>query len=540
MVGSVPATPYPRRMTSRRSRIATATIAGLAAAALLGACAAPGSTWPGSTRPTGAPTAGPETPGTEGATTASAQQQLDFPEVYAQQLDWHFCGPDEATAAQLEATLRSIGARAEGISCTAVEVPLDWNDPANPETILLSAVLVPSTGEGERLGTLFSNPGGPGASGIDFAIGMTASPGYAELQQHYDLLGFDPRGMGTSSPLDCAPTSTIFELQLAECAEQDPLTASMGSAQVARDLELLRHLVGDKQLHYAGFSYGTVIGASYVTLFPERVGRVMLDSAWPSDWSGPLDTYLQAEAIAGALGDLVAECGTRYEVAVCPIAPGTTVAEGLARLAAAPLTASDGTTVDHQMLRGYLTTALYQLKTGRERILDIAGRAVTGDQSAVDELAAAMAGGGSKVQLSGMVVRCLSMPRDPRLLDLDRYIREHGLPELLGGPEITDQTLRQFLDLSCDALPDSGEDFLHFTNASGEPVLVFGITGDHATPYAGAQRLVDELGDAQLVTLEGNGHIASFNGRSSCADAIANAYLIRGELPAEGTVCTDD
>ena len=151
-----------------------------------------------------------------------------------------------------------------------------------------------------------------------------------------------------------------------------------------------------------------------------------------------------------------------------------------------------------------------------------------------------MACGGSKVGLSGMVVRCLSSPADANLIGLYNYIDEHGLPEMLGGPEVNDDTINSFFNLKCAALPDSGEDFMMFSNKSDNPILVFGVTGDHATPYAGAKQMVDELGNATLVTLEGSGHIASFQGRSSCVDDIATAYLLEGEMPKSGAVCTDN
>ena len=140
----------------------------------------------------------------------------------------------------------------------------------------------------------------------------------------------------------------------------------------------------------------------------------------------------------------------------------------------------------------------------------------------------------------GTVVRCLSSPQDPNLVALYDYIGEHGLPRALGGPEVNDETLGQFFELKCEGLPDSGEDYLNFSNTGESPILVFGVTGDHATPYEGAQQLVAELGNATLVTLEGRGHIASFQERSTCADDIAVAYFLKGEMPSEGTVCTDD
>jgi pimeloyl-ACP methyl ester carboxylesterase len=469
----------------------------------------------------------------------SAAQQRAFPAVYEQSIEWGACDASFGFIDELEDVLVERGARIEGLRCAMVEAPLDWNDPDNLETIELATMHIPATGD-EPIGTLLSNPGGPGASGLDFVLGMTIQESFAAVQEHYDLLGFDPRGIARSAPLQCESESTIFELRLAMCADQDPLASSMGSAQVARDMELLRHLMGDDTMHYAGFSYGTVIGASYATLFPERVGRLLLDSAWPSDWSSPLGSYEQFAARSAALVEMLAQCGVEYEVSACPIGGEDQLMQLMATLAAQPLLATDGTPVDGGVLYGYLTTALYQLPAGRELVLERVARSLGGDQAAVDEIAEAMAGGGAAVGLSGMVVRCLSSPRDANLVGLVDFIETNGLPRLLGGPEITDDTLRQFVDLKCEALPDSGEDFMVFSNDGDAPILVMGITGDHATPYAGAQQLVDELGNARLLTLDGRGHIASFGGRSSCADAAAIAYLVDGELPPEGTVCTDD
>lgn len=468
----------------------------------------------------------------------SAAQQQAFPAVYEQRIEWQACDSSLGYPDDFEKMLAEVGGRTADMRCGRVDAPLDWSDPENADTIELAVIHVPATGD-EPIGTLLANPGGPGGSGIEFTIGQAVQPSFAPVHERYDLLGFDPRGMARSTPLQCESESTIFELQIAMCAEQDSLARSMGTAQVARDMELLRHLMGDEKMHYTGFSYGTVIGASYATLFPERVGRLLLDSAWPSDWSSPLGSYEQYAARSAALVEMLAQCGVAYEVSACPIGGEDELMQQMDALEAQPLVATDGTPVDHGMLYGYLTTALYQLPAGRELVLDRMARSLDGDQTAIDEIAEAMAGGGAKVDLSGMIVRCLSSPRDANLLGLVDFIEANGLPRLLGGPEITDDTLRRFVDLKCEALPDSGEDFMMFSNDSDAPILVIGITGDHATPYAGAQQLVDELGNARLLTLDGAGHIATFANRSSCADAAATAYLLEGELPAEGTVCTD-
>lgn len=470
---------------------------------------------------------------------ASATQQRDFREIYEQEIDWQVCGEAHGYRDDLESYLIEQGAQVEGLRCAWITAPLDWNDPDNHDTIRLAVSHIPATGE-EVIGTLFSNPGGPGASGNEFTFGLTSIESFAAIHEQYDLIGFDPRGMARSSAFKCAAETDIFELLIAMCADENPLAQSMGTTQVARDMELMRVLIEDESMHYAGFSYGTVIGATYATLFPEQVGRMMLDSAWPSDWSSPLGSFHQAEAIAHANADMLIGCATDYEVSFCPLDGELALVQTMAELDAQPLEAADGTQIDGRMLHGYLTSALYQSHAGRQAVLDVVGRALAGEQAAIDELATAMQGGGKNVSIDGMIVRCLSSSRDANLVGLYEYINENGLPVSLGGPEVNDENIRDFFQLKCEGLPNSGEDYLDFSYSGEEPILVYGITGDHATPYEGAQQLVDELGNATLVTLEGVGHIATYQGRSSCADDIATAYLLSGDLPKAGTVCTDD
>lgn len=473
--------------------------------------------------------------------TESERQAEAFPAVYEQQLDWRACGAEFHLVDDFESLVSAGGGHVDGARCTMIEAPLDWDDASQSETIELAVMHIPSRGE-SPIGTLLGNPGGPGASGIEYMIGITGVPSFAEVHENYDLLGFDPRGMALSTPLECDFDfgTNIMELKFALCADADPLASSIGTTQVARDMELMRALLGDEVLNYAGFSYGTVIGATYATLFPENLGRMLLDSAWPSDWSSPLGSYQQAEAISHAIDEMFAVCATDYAVSACPIESEDALLQTREQLNAQPLIASDGTLVDGSQLNGYLQATLYGPPNYRHDRLETAALALSGDQQAVDSIAEAMSGGGARVGLSGMIVRCLSSPSDANLIGLYRHIEQNGLIRSLGGPEITDEGLQDVMDLKCDAVPNKGNDYLMFSNESEQPILIFGITGDHATPYAGAQQLADELGNATLVTLEGRGHIASFQKRSSCADDIAVAYLVRGEMPAKGTVCTDD
>lgn len=473
-------------------------------------------------------------------TSESARQSEAFPGVYAQTVEWGACGDDfgldDTTAAALEAQ----GAPVESFQCGMIEAPLDWNNPSSHETIELAAIHIPSTGAGEPIGTLLSNPGGPGESGLSLAYGLTTTAGFDGIRERYDLLGFDPRGIGRSTPVECVDVSDLVELNLATCAAQNPIALSMGTSQVARDMDLLRSLMGDDTMHYLGYSYGTMLGATYSTLFPERVGRMILDSAAASNWSSPIGSFNQSLAIAEQLDAMLDACGISNEVTTCP-PDARSFPQTVAELNAAPLLASDGTEVTGTSLTGYLVSALYQRQVGRELALELAGAVVSGEQGAIDALAEEMRGGGAAVTFDGKIVKCHSFPEDPDLVGLLERVEETGIPPLLGGPEISDDTLREYVSMACDALPNSGDDITEsFTGSPDAPILVIGITGDHATPYEGAQQLVNELGNARLLTLEGNGHGASFMNRSTCADDYATEYLLTGELPPKDAVCTDD
>ncbi|GAB2563134.1 alpha/beta hydrolase [Leucobacter ruminantium] len=470
----------------------------------------------------------------------SARQAEMFPGVYAQTIEWGECDEEFGLSEELEARIIELGVAADEYECAMVEAPLDWNDPGNRETIELATVHISATGEKEPIGTLLSNPGGPGASGLDLAYGLPTVQAFAPILEQYDMLGFDPRGIGRSTPAECEAVSGIDELNLAACADEHPIALSMGTSQVARDMELLRTLMGDDAMHYLGYSYGTMLGATYSTLFPEQVGRMVLDSSSAADWASPRASFDQSVAIAQQVGALVEGCGTQYEVSSCPMRSEADVVAALEKYTQEPMLASDGTEVTGETLYGFLVTSLYQGTVGRTLVLDTVGSAVAGGQEQIDIIAEAMREGGAAVSLDGAIVRCHSFPSDPDLIGFMEHVEEVGIPELLGGPEISDDTLRPYMDLSCGALPNSGDDVTDAFSGSPAPILVIGITGDHATPYEGSQELVRELGNAALLTLEGSGHGASFSDRSSCADAAATAYLLKGELPAEGTVCTDD
>lgn len=479
-------------------------------------------------------------PGAEGA---SERQQRQFAEYYEQRIDWAECEPEQGLDSAMERELKENGIATNEIRCAMVAAPFDWNVPANTESIELAVVHIPATGD-RPLGTLLGNPGGPGAAGVSFMLGMAVSPGFEDIVANYDLLGFDPRGIGDSTPIDCesaAESSDLLELQFARCIADNPLTHTMGTLQVARDMDLLRGLVHDEKLNYLGYSYGTMLGASYASLFPERSGRLVLDSAESAAWASPIHSFEQMVAMSNATIALATLCTSEYqgEVTSCPFVDEDSLMAVIEQLNETPLVASDGSELSGWLLREYLFGALYQSHFDRGRTLDTISLALFGDQEAIDAIADEMSGGGEDFAMK--TVTCHSFPIEPDIPGLLEHIEERGMPRLMGGPEINDETLAQFVDLSCYVLPESGLDLTErFYAGSADPILVIGITGDHATPFPYASELTEELGNATLLTLEGQGHAASYNERSSCVDEATTRYLLTGKLPAKGAVCTPD
>ncbi|MGH2943000.1 MAG: alpha/beta fold hydrolase, partial [Solirubrobacteraceae bacterium] len=221
-------------------------------------------------------------------------------------------GADQVVAPVPALDWGSCGAGLEAFRCATADVPTDYDDPKGPKTRIALTKLPAGGAPEQRIGTLFTNPGGPGGSGVDFVQAIAAEIYAPEVLARYDVLGFDPRGVARSTPATCFPTLAeeltspllreIYPLPGAQerrfirdtrelalrCQANSPRRfASSSTANVARDMDLLRQAVGDERLAYAGYSYGTLLGATYARLFPGRVGRFVLDATVdPIAWIG--------------------------------------------------------------------------------------------------------------------------------------------------------------------------------------------------------------------------------------------------------------
>ncbi|AWG04316.1 alpha/beta fold hydrolase [Trueperella pyogenes] len=525
-----------------KRRVVTLLCATTLAVSVLSACSRAELATPSPTGATAAPGAGETASEVTSRQLDAAWQQKSFEKFYKQDIAWKPCTAEDGLSEELAGMLKDSGKDPSSFECAAVQIPLNWADPADERTATL-AVSRFANGGSKDFVPLLTNPGGPGIPGIQHAALLATSKKFDPVLKNHTLWGFDPRGVGKSTPVTCDSTSTIQAVQLAECAKKYPIANYMGTSQVARDMELLRVLAGGVRLDYLGYSYGTILGATYASIFPDKAGRMVLDSANTAKWSTLTHTYDQAVASAKAAARLGEVCPSMVtpegKPVTCPFTSERELIDLRKKLDANPLKASDGTQIAGKELRDFMSSALYGDPSGS---LDLLGRAKGGDQEAIDEIATQLAGGGAKIDTVGQLVVCPSTPKTEDVSGLIEHINKVGVPEYLGGPEITDDVLSEYLEFDCATLSSTGSDFTNSFNAAEtkNKLLVIGITGDHATPYEHSKELAEQLGNASFLTLDSNGHGASFSELSSCIDKAVTDYLVDGTSPRVGLVCQAD
>nr|WP_120340236.1 alpha/beta hydrolase [Cryobacterium soli] len=448
----------------------------------------------------------------------------------------------------------------DGMQCTTATAPLDWDDPA-AGSVDLALVRHPATGE--RIGSLLVNPGGPGGSGYDFVKDSVDYATDAALQARFDIVGFDPRGVGKSSAVACYDPAQmdqyLYGLTTAErgsdawiqeqeasaagfaAACQDKTGALLGEVDTksaARDLDLLRAVLGDKQLNYLGFSYGTFLGATYAELYPDKVGRLVLDGALDPSTSNFEVTSTQAKGFESALRAYLTDCLAGSD---CPF-DGTvddamaTISALLASVDASPITASDGRQLGANSLLTAIIYPLYQA-TAWSYLSDMFEGVLQGSADGAMQFADAYNGrnaDGTYLDNSTeafMAINCVDYAynADPASMRAEAAEIETIAP-----------TIGKYMaygDISCAAWPYTFTGERQEIHASGAaPILVVGTTNDPATPYVWAQNLAAQLDSGQLVTYEGEGHTA-YNKSNSCVNDAVDNYLIDGTVPATDPMC---
>ena len=502
-----------------RLRRSTAAVAAVLVASSLAGCSSGGS--------------GPEPKPLESAAEADVDDSLK--PYYEQTLEWSDCRT--------------------GAECAELEVPLDHAEP-DGESITLSLLKMPAT-EDDPVGALVVNPGGPGGSGVDYAASSESYFG-DPLRESFDIVGFDPRGVGRSTPIDCLSDEaldtfiasdpdpdTTAEARRSDALMRDfgqgclelsgDLTRHVSTEEAARDMDVLRAALDQDRMVYFGASYGTFLGATYADLFPERVGRLVLDGAIDPTMDSAETSLVQAEGFEVALRAYVENCVDEGDC----ILGGTvdealqTIRDLLDRLDAEPLPTGSG----RELTQGLGVLGIWAPLYNRDywSALDAAlAEALRGQGTTLLAFADAYVSRGPDGYADNSsealyAVNCLDhneavTPKEAKALE-DDFL------------EVSPTFGRVFAFglTACRSWPvHTGKGPKELNAEGAAPILVVGTSRDPATPLSWAEALAEQLDSGVLVRRDGDGHTGYLAG-NDCVDAVVEEYLISGEVP-DGTV----
>ncbi|MEU6481180.1 alpha/beta hydrolase [Streptomyces sp. NPDC047017] len=467
---------------------------------------------------------------------------------YDQKLTWRDCG-------------------VPGFQCATMKAPLDYAKPSAGD-VRLAVARKKATGPGGRLGSLLVNPGGPGGSAIAY-LQQYAALGYpAEIRARYDMVAVDPRGVARSEPVECLDnrdmdTYTQTDVtpddrketdalvgayrKFAEgCGAHDPkLLRHVSTVEAARDMDILRAVLGDRKLNYVGASYGTFLGATYAGLFPDRTGRLVLDGAMDPSLSARQMNLDQTAGFGTAFQSFAKDCASQSD---CPLGGrGTTPKQAGDRLAAffrtldahpIPTGDPDGRKLGEALATTGVIAAMYdqsawpQLRGALNAAMkknDGAGLLALSDSYYERD----SSGHYSNLMYANAAVNCLDLPA---AYSTPAEV-EKALPAFEKASPVFGRGLA-WASLNCAYWPVKPTGEPHRIEAKGAaPIVVVGTTRDPATPYRWAQSLAHQLSSGRLLTYNGDGHTAYGRG-SRCIDSAIDTYLLRGTPPTQGKRCS--
>jgi pimeloyl-ACP methyl ester carboxylesterase len=455
-----------------------------------------------------------------------------------------------------------VGKGASGMEydCASVPVPEDWSNPSSGQKINIAMIRVRSNRQHDRLGSLFMNPGGPGGSGIDFAVyfsfGQTLGGLPSEITDRYDIIGFDPRGVGKSDPIKCIsntdqdasfaavpdPVSQAdFDSYVAlnkkianECGQKYGSTLQFFSTeQAAKDIDSLRAAVGDPKLTYLGFSYGTLLGATYAQLFPNKIRAMVLDGAVDPKQSYIESSEVQAKGFERAFGNFSAWC--KKTPADCPIAPDAhkAVTDAMAKAATSPVVGADGRKATAGWIFVAVISSLYS-ESGWQTLANAVAGLRQGDAKGIFQLADQYAerdvnGNYSNLFDANLAVNCADTDAAPSADEVRKLQGEwRAKYPLFGGSLAVGM-------LPCTFWPGKRDPYPAGAATGAPPIVVVGTTGDPATPYENTADLARMLGVGHVLTWEGEGHTAYPS--TSCIVSAVDKYLLNLTVPQEGLRC---
>jgi pimeloyl-ACP methyl ester carboxylesterase len=445
--------------------------------------------------------------------------------------------------------------------CADIAVPLDWSDPSS-EAISIATVF--RQADSNAQGFILFNPGGPGKSGYDLVKDSSDYLGTKDLRSDWNILGFDPRGVGRSSAVEClsdpeydeflygisgfeigseediAVSRTATADFAAKCLENTgALLEFVDTVSAAKDMDVLRAVFGESKLNFLGYSYGSYLGTTYATLFPERVGRFVLDGAIDPTVSDDEQTLFQLEAFEAALTAFLENCDNFED---CPFSGNVSadlvsVRELLASIEQRPLVTSSG----RELTIWAAVTGLIRTLYSDSYWPDLASAFSeaylgSGDQFLFQADSYNYRGQDGRYQTNliaaNYAINCLDNSANPSMLVIEAQNKE-----LLEAAPVLGRYW-QFGGLRCGSWPFPQSEKPSDYSAAGAPtILVIGTTGDPATPYSQAQSLANEiLEDGFLMTYNGEGHTI-YGNKVQCIDQVVDKFFLTGELPATDPNC---
>jgi pimeloyl-ACP methyl ester carboxylesterase len=485
-----------------------------------------------------APTASPLPTASAGPAASDPATRPELARFYQQRMSWATCG--------------------EGFQCARVTVPVDWSQPAGA-TIELAVKRLPASGK--KIGSMLINPGGPGVSGLGF-VGRAKEQFGRPVREVFDVVGWDPRGVGESAPVSCFdvaqvdryvtvdPTpdtpaevamlqATARELGEACQRRNDALLGQVDTLSTVKDMDVLRAVLGDSRLSYYGASYGTFLGAWYAQQYPWRVGRLVLDGAVDPSLTTEQYAAGQAEGFYRGLRAFIANCQSRGK---CPLRGS--VDDGIAQLGEL-ITAADQNPLRTKDKEGrVLTESLFLVGVAMAMYVErfwptlVKGltEAIQGDGSTLLSLADLYYERDDPKAYTGTLaanaaIYCLDHP-DQATAD-----QAKALAETLQKKYPPQGAAMGWGVVGCSQWPIKPVLTPQRLTAPGAaPILVVGTTGDPATPYEWAKALASQLSSGRLLTWEGSGHTAYGQG-SACVVDVVESYLVAGAVPGRDTTC---
>lgn len=462
---------------------------------------------------------------------------------YGQKLQWHACETHK------------------GAECATLTVPRIWDQPGKGDAHIAMIRLKAS---GKSTGSLVMNPGGPGASGVSF-VGESATSIVSEgVRARYDLIGFDPRGVGESDPIQCLDDASTDEYLAAtydpttpegleeartwaqrvsdSCAEHSrDMLGVIDTQSAARDLDVMRAALGSEKLDYLGFSYGTYLGSTYADLYPTRAGRMVFDGALDPTLTGDQIADGQAQGFEVAVEHFASWCLEQGSKS-CPLTGDADQAvqqirDFLAATSQHPLATKDpNRPLTGSLARSGILVGLYSDENWTY-VAQGLKLAMSGDGSVLLALADLAAERDAEGHYTGngnfsiMAINCLDHPAVQDESWMAEAARRLTSESPTFGPSLA------YSGLGCALWPAGPVRKPAAVHAKGSgPIVVVGTRFDPATPYPWAQSLAKQLDNGHLITWEGEGHTAY--GRSGgCVEAAVDSFLLDGTVPADGLVC---